>query len=425
MATHTAHATVPTAAIERKGFTGAVRRAFRWMNFHFREDGKIIRQAAKQLPPDERRQAIEYGKDFMVARSKKGFPRAFRNVTVSLLVGQGMWYGVCPLLSKIPGIRETPFGWLLWGGSDKLFLSADQLLYHTGGYSSSYAAQLSAKVPKTVFWGGLMLGIELATDFSRCFIEYWTQKKYGIVADGVARAYGQVRPFSVRYSSLEAYQKIISYILRPWTIGTPSQIFSSVQGFMGSLWRTGSQLAVVCTVGKWLDNFFKKVSEWTGLKKLADRIIDSAKEKEQRMLEGLKGVLGEDRFMALSFQLAEQSKKFWSWNPFKPALSAEKAMEAVEVTTEFGSLQQTLAKCKDPDESVDATVEFINGITTCSGKLEGIFGRKRLLRAGPYAELAGIVEKDGWENLDVQALETRNSLLRDTLEDLQTERFLA
>ena len=167
-----------------------VRSLFRTMNFHGTEHGRVIYHVAKKLPPEEKAQVIEAGKKFCVARSKKNSPRGVRNVLTSLIVGQGMWYFGCPMLAKIPGIQDTALGWFAWGGSDKLFIASDQIFFHTGGFSSTFAGQLADKAPKTMAVGGALLAIELATDFSRCWIEYYTQKKWGIVADGAARAYG-------------------------------------------------------------------------------------------------------------------------------------------------------------------------------------------------------------------------------------------
>ncbi|MCI0526329.1 MAG: hypothetical protein L0Y56_02585, partial [Nitrospira sp.] len=297
-----------------------VRKLFRWMNFHFKEDGRLIYKMAKTLPQEQQEKVIEHGKNLTTVKSKKNLPRGVRNVAASLVVGQGMWYFVCPALYKIDAVRESRLGWVVAGGLDKLFLSADKLLYQTGGASADISSRLVDLAPKTFAVGLGILALELATDFSRCFIEYWSQKKYGLVADGAARAYGQVRPFPLRYSSLEAYQKMISYAVRPWTIGTPDQLFSSIYGIMGSIWRTTIQLGLVVTAGRAADAFFKKISEWTGLRKVAKGIEDKAGEREGKLLGSIKEAMGEEKFIALKLQLSAESRRFWSWNPLRPAL---------------------------------------------------------------------------------------------------------
>ena len=408
-------------------FPKPVRKLFRTMNFHFTEHGRVIYHVAKKLPPEEKAKVVEAGKKFCVARSKKNFPRGARNVASSLIVGQGMWYIGCPLLSQIPGIRETPLGWLVWGGSDKLFIASDQIFFHTGGFSSEFASHLAAGSRKTVAFGGAMLAIELATDFSRCWIESWTQKKWGIVADGAARLYGQSRPFPVRYSSFEAYQKIISYILRPWTIGTPQQIFSSIQGFMGSLWRTGPQLLVIGTVGRWVDKFFKKVSEWTGLRKLANRIKESGEKGEKAAMETIEKAIGSDKFLALKYMLAADSKKTWKWNPFKLALSEEKAVEAVRITREFDDVQDMLTKTKIAADSDYRKIkdEFLERLNECVKGITEVFGRRTLARIPEYADLSEMMRAREIFDVEISLMESASDKFSKTLEFLQTERQLA
>ncbi len=349
-----------------------VRSTFRWMNFHFSEKGRAIYHFAKTLPPDRQKDVIELGKQLRVAEAKANVPRATRNVVTSLLVGQGMWYFVCPLISQIPHMRDSALGWLAWGGSDKLFVSPEQIISHTGGYSTSFAAQLADKAPKTVGFGAAMLAIELITDFSRCYIEYWTQKKYGIAADGVARSYGQVRPFLARYSSIEAYQKIIGYVLKPWTIGTPQQIFSSIQGFMGSLWRTGPQLAVVLTVGRALDALLGKISLVAGIRKIADRIVDDGRKREEAALQAIRGIVGDGKFTALKFQLAAISRSCWKWNPFTPVLAFEKAELAVKAVSAHAALAKEIAGCTSDDKAGD----MHTGLAHCRLDIFCAFSRK-------------------------------------------------
>ncbi len=405
-------------------FPRPVRRLFRTLNYHATERGRIIHRIAKTLPQEERAIVVEQGKRFCVARSKKNLPRGTRNVAASIVIGQGMWYVVCPMLSEIPGIRDTPVGWLAWGGSDKLFLASDQILYHTGGYSTTFAGQIAEAVPKTVAFGGAMVALEVLSDLSRCWIEYWTQRKYGIVADGAARLYGQTRPFLVRFSALEAYQKIISYALRPWTIGTPRQIFSSIQGIMGSLWRVGPQLALVVTVGRAIDKFFKKIAEWTGLKRLADRIRKSAEKKERQAMEKIRECVGDEKFLMLKYMLAAHSRKIWRWNPFKPALSVKKAAKAAIVTYRFRDLQKRLANAADPrfrkikDGFQQTMSECLEGVTD-------IFGRKMLMQIPEYKKVSEMIGSEGWAGAGLPELQAAAQDFSKTLETLQTEKELS
>jgi hypothetical protein len=367
----------------QKIFPKPIRKLFRTMNFHFSEHGRVINRFAKTLPPDQRKQVVEQGKQFCVARSKKNVPRGFRNVAASLAIGQGMWYLGCPLLSEIPGIRDSALGWFAWGGSDKLFIASDQIFFTTdmvGGYSSNFAAQLAAAAPKTLAVGAATLAVELGTDFSRCWIEYWTQKKYGIVADGAARLYGQSRPFPVRYSSFEAYQKIISYIIRPSTIGTANQIFSSVQGFMGSFWRTGPQLGLVVTLGRAIDRFFSAISHFSGLRKLCNRIKNNAQEKENQNMQEIEKIVDPEKFLALKYMLGADSRKTWKWNPFKPALSYSDAVKLSKLASEYKKMNDPASSAEEPAKSSEKTLRHI-----C--EVENLLGKKNLQKIPEYREL--------------------------------------
>lgn len=350
------------------------------MNFHFREDGRAIYNFAKELPGEQRKEVVELGKEITTARSKKNFPKGVRNVATSLVVGQGMWYFVCPALYSIPEVRESPLGWVVSGGLDKLFFASDDLIYQTGGYSAQVASAFASRSAGSVAIGAAALGAELATDFSRCYIEYWTQKKYGIVADGAARAYGQVRPFPLRYSSLEAYQKIISYALRPWTIGTEAQIYSSVYGVLGSIWRTGPQLGIVLTAGRTIDAFFKKISEWTGLAKVAKRIAESAAEKERAAMGKMREIVGEQKITELKLRLSAESKTFWKWNPFRPAISSEDARDAARAIMDYESMRLVARNSVIPESYArDVAREAIVAL----GIIERAYGRRRLLKFAP------------------------------------------
>lgn len=413
--------------VVEKIFPRPVRKVFRTLNYHFTEHGRIINHVAKTLPPQEKAAVVEHGKRFCVARAKKNLPSGVRNVATSLVIGQGMWYFVCPMISEIPGIRESTLGWLAWGGSDKLFVASDQLLFTTdmvGGYSSEFAGKVANAVPRTVAFGGAMLAAELATDISRCWIEYWTQKKYGIVPDAVARAYGQTRPFPVRYSTLEVYQKAISYVLRPWTIGTPQQIFSSIQGTMGSLWRAGPQLALVVTVGRAIDKFFKKIAQWTGLSKIGERIRNSAEEAEKAAMRTIEFITGEKKFLALEYMLAADSRKMWKWNPFKPALSLEKAERAAEIASRVENIDMAVAAAALGKKKFRTTKdEFLGAMAECLADVTDIFGRKMLMKTPEYKSIMEVLGKDR-NTVEMPEAAAASDQLHTLMESLRTERVL-
>ncbi len=397
MTLHESQAPASKRYLSERVFPRPVRKAFRWMNYHFKEEGHTINRFAKTLPEEQRKEVVELGKQFTTAHTKGNFPRGVRNVASSLVVGQCMWYFVCPALYRIDAVRESPFGWLAAGGLDKLFINADDPFFQTGGYSAQVANQAAAYAGGSVTLGAIALAGELATDFSRCFIEYWSQKKYGVMADGAARLYGQVRPFPMRYSSLEAYQKMISYALRPWTIGTPQQIYSSVYGILGSIWRTGPQLAIVITVGRAVDKFFRKMAEWTGLSKVAKRIVDDAKERQQRAMDSIRGIVGNHKFTALRLQLAAESKTFWKWNPFREALRHEEANRASTAISDFESAR---ARVEAADEA--SASEFRKEIAGIAARLEAIYGKKRMDAYAPsfayYRKVEGEEAQDEYRH---------------------------
>jgi len=213
--------------------------------------------------------------------------------------------------------------------------------------------------------------------------------------------------------------------LRPWTIGTPDQIYSSVFGAIGSTWRTGPQVLLLLTVGRAVDWFLKKVSEWTGLRKIAERIIRSAREKEERALEGIRKIVGDERFTALKMQIAAESRALMKWNPFRPALPYQKAEEAAKAVVEYQDLQYTLARCADPEAAVEASKEFRAGIGDCAARLESVFGRKALLKLEPelgvFLEAA---EEESWGRADPEALKRSNAIFGSLVARLQAEREL-
>lgn len=398
----------------QKTFPKPVRRLFRWMNYHFSEHGTLIHRMAKTLPEEKREAVNEHGKDLCTARSKKNFPRGVRNVMASLIVGQGMWYFGCRYLEQMEFFRDSSLGWLFWGGSDKLFLASDQHLYDTGGHNAAMMARIAGAIPRTAFFGSLLLAAELTTDYIRSYgIEYWTQKRTGLVCDGAARAYGQVRPFFVRYSTIETYQKIISYMVRPWTIGTPDQIYSSTFGAIGSTWRTGPQVLLLLTVGRALDWLLGKLSKLTGLRKTAEKIVNGAAERERRHFEAIRDLAGERRFMALRLQLAAESRTMMKWNPFRPALSAEKAEQAADVVLRHAALD-----ANGPRE------EYAAGLDACARDLEAIYGRKKLHKYSDsyrrLRELASAESPGGKGALDEHA-----EVLGRVVSELQSERELS
>jgi hypothetical protein len=387
-----------------------VKNLFRTLNFYFREDGAIINKIAKELPPAERKEVLEYGKQLCAVRAKKDAPKAVRNVVTSAIVGQGFFYVFCPYLSQIPEIKDAPIlRWLVGGGADKLFLYADEHLYQTSGYGTDLSQQLTDRIPHTVGIGSALVALEIAADFSKCWIEYWLQKKYGIMPDGVARAYGQARPFAVRYSSLEAYQKIVSYTLRPWTIGTPKQIFSSILGITGTLWRIGPNLAIVVTIGRLIDKLLSKISNIIKLSEIAKKIVIKAKEEEEKILSKMQMILGEKKFMKLQYMLAAESRTVWKWNPLSPALSSKKADELVELTYYFYEIKDKVLGSHKEEAS-----QYRELFDEQVNRLEMIYGIRRLKRFSTYHEIKEIKDIN-------EAVKRFDTLL----EELRTERQLS
>ena len=292
-------------------------RSYRIVRLRSREDGSVIYAFANKLPFSEKEALLNLGQQLVGTRFKKNLPSGVREVLVSTLLGQGIWFGLCPLLAEIPHITESWPGWLLWGGSDKWFISPDQLLLTSGGYSTKNAYEIASAIPSTLKWGGGLLTLELALDYARTFTEYWSQKKYGLVTDGVARAWGQNRPIYFRWSSFEVYQKLIGYLLKPGAVGTPSQIFSSLQGISGSLWRMGPNLALLVMFGSELNRLAQKLSEIVGLAGLIDRHQAKYQSKEDLILQQMADLLGETRFVLLTQILETEAQTTWKWNPFK------------------------------------------------------------------------------------------------------------
>jgi hypothetical protein len=228
-----------------------------------------------------------------------------------------MWRIVCPALYAIPAVRESPtLSFILSSGSDKLFISPERIL-QSGGHNADLAHELSAGLPKTVVVGLAVLGVEVVLDLTRCVGEYYLQKKQGVIPDGVARAVGQTRPFIFRFSTLEAYQKIIGYAAQPWKIGTPEQIFSSIQGSLGSIWRGLPQFGLVLAVGKHVDNFLKWISQKTGLDKIASKWEEEAKKKQEDALKAISNIVGDNNVKILRAMLEAEEKRT---NPFTRSL---------------------------------------------------------------------------------------------------------
>ncbi|MFH1394152.1 MAG: hypothetical protein ABIH29_04695 [Candidatus Micrarchaeota archaeon] len=408
-------------------FPKPVRKAFRWMNYRFNEHGSVIHTLAKSLPEEQKAQVDEHGKRFCAARLKKNVPMGFRTVLTSLVIGQGMWYLVCPWLSHQPGIENmaTLPRWLLTGGLDKLFLTHEGLLYHTDGYSRDFALGLASRVPQTVGVGLALFAAEIATDFSRCWIERWQQKTWGILPDGAARLYGQARPFPVRYSSLEAYQKIISVALRPWALGTPAQIFSSITGIFGSIWRTGPQVLLVATLGRGLDKFFKKAAGWTRLSKIANKIFEAGKKEEEKALEDIRKAVGNKKSVALDFMLAADSKLLFKLNPFRQGITLENAEKAAEITLRGTELEEYLLTTACGDRHlIDVQLEFRKTLAECLVGVDDIFGKKALAKVPDYQELMELMDRPEWDNSSIGDMHEAAELLGATLENLRTERVI-
>ncbi len=391
-------------------------RSLRAINFHAREDGRTIYRFAKQLPQEEQQLVVRYGKELTAARSKRNLPKGVRQTVVSFGLGTAMWYGVCPMLSELPGVRDHVAGWFLWGGSDKLFVAADEIIYHTGGYSTQFAKEVASKTPSTIAVGLGVLALELVADASRCWTEYWAQKKYGIIPDGVARAYGQVRPPLLRYSALEVYQKVISYAVRPWTIGTPKQIFSSIQGISGSLWRLLPQLPLTVFFGQYVDRALGWLSGKTPLGRWADSIRERAAEREQKALDGIRDIVGEPKFTALRIMLAAEARSFWKWNPFRPAITLEKAEQTAKLLIAQPKLKEMVENCADPGDEEGLNIRETIGDSV--HELEKVLGRKTLGKIASYGEFLKSSERIDWRGQN-EALRKHHECFDRLLGDLQ------
>jgi hypothetical protein len=100
----------------------------------------------------------------------------------------------------------------------------------------------------------------------------------------------------------------------------------------------------------------------------------------------------------------------WKWNPFRPALSWEKAEQAAALTMELQKLQRKLM--------LSPQAEVLDGLRentiSCRKRLDSIFKKKCLRKAPGYAQL------DAAESLQKEV-----ELLERTLLYLRTERELS
>lgn len=324
------------------------KRAIRFLNFHFSEDGRTIYRFAKEREKYQLKQGmnkevvekqtleiIEEGKKLIAARSIKNIPNGIRYTATSVLVGQAFCWGIAPVLANHIHYNPNSFtsslgAFLIGGGSDKLFLTDPENPWiHTSTINTMLAKNLAAKIGATTTIGMLALGVELSLDFARAYIsEYWSQKKYGIVPDGLAAAYGQDRPIAVRFSTFEVYQKILGYVFNPISfIGTQNQIFTSIQGSLGSLWRMFPQMGIVATAGPWIDKKLEGFSKKTGLRTYADAFETKYAEIENESLERIDEIVGVQDAVVLEIMREKERETFFKLNPFKPSLTYEDALK--------------------------------------------------------------------------------------------------
>ncbi len=308
-----------------------VKRGWAWLTSRLADDSLLVLKAAKKLSPAARAHVHEAVLERRVGQSLRDLPRTTRDVVNSFMVGQVPWYFIGPSIPHyFPGIRETPYRWWVWG-LDKLFLAADKHTYETPGLPWENATLIAQALPKNKLVGGVLLAGELATDMSRAVIEYWAQRKTGIFADAAARAYGQSgRPFWLRYSNLEWYQKAISYAVRPDTIGSYEQIRSSVGGIMGSLFRTGPQLGAILALHAFLKKhqLYKYTpGGWaeSGMVRLFPGMQKKGRERIRNAEKNLSELFERRAWRTLRLQLNAQRRSLNPFYVFRPALTEEQA----------------------------------------------------------------------------------------------------
>jgi len=195
---------------------------------------------------------------------------------------------------------------------------------------------------------------------------------------------------------------------------------------MGSLWRTGPQLALVVTIGRAVDKFFKKIAQWTGLKRLGERIWKNAEKIEKEAMRTIRSIVGDEKFLALRYMLAADSKKTWKWNPFKRVLSAKKAMKAVLLTFKFKNLQKQLTAATVAADPRFRKIkdDFQHGLSECLEGVTDIFGRKVLMKIPEYKTVTETIGREEWADAGIPQLQTAAQNFSKTLETLQTEREL-
>ena len=327
----------------------------------------------EKLSPQEKKKAKKLIVSWRQGRNGEIFLRRCGEATNSFVMGQVPWYVIMPGVSQaFPGIRKSPLRWVMWG-LDKLFVNAKSNLYETPGVSWENASIVADNVTKQFGnnkgVGMSLYGLELATDLSRILIEYWSQKKYGAIADLWAYAFGQDRAPFFRYSNLEAVQKIMNLAANPDVLGTTEQYRSSIGGIGGSLFRTGPQLGAIVLamtlVKKYnLDRYTPSGVVKTGVDAAIGGNLELAMKRRIKAEKELKSIFGEnwdalklqvqaERANTNPFHLVRPNKIFArnsdgkiSVNPYaayyKPPVEFESAKLLVEARRELEELQRIM-----------------------------------------------------------------------------------
>lgn len=413
------HLKTKTREIARK-----VGRGYFWLSTRFSDQSLLILKSSKKLPKEIRSKIDDAVLERQVGLSMLRLPRNARHVVNSFFVGQVPWYFVGPAIPALfPGIRESPLRWTIWG-LDKLFVASDKHIYETPGIAWENATIMAQVLPKNKLVGGLLLAGELATDFSRAFIEYWAQRKTGLMADVVARTYGQAgRPFPLRYSSFEAYQKIISYLARPHTIGSYEQIRSSIGGIMGSLFRTGPQLAAILALHNFLDKH--QLHKYTpgglvesGLKKMFPKMQETGRKKVLEARRELAEHFGRSNWRKLRLQLIAQQRSLWPFFIFRWALTEKEAELFDESKQHLLKAYLVYRGARLQKELEPPLTEFSKHLKKSAEKLEELLGKK----ARKIPQLSGLRKcNEGETNL--KSMQQRLGMLIEA-HDFAGKRFL-
>ncbi|MBD3209930.1 hypothetical protein GF318_00960 [Candidatus Micrarchaeota archaeon] len=95
-------------------------------------------------------------------------------------------------------------------------------------------------------------------------------------------------------------------------------------------------------------------------------------------MQAIEKVLGPEKYLALKYMRAADSGKTWKWNPFKPALSVEKA---ADLTNRFNELVARVASRENLREEKDA---FRKQLEEALKDVTDIFGRRHIRRMPEY-----------------------------------------